>query len=162
MITKVFFGLTRLANELVKEFHPDLIANLHDVIRTKVLDKIYRRKGLKVFKINKGKEEKEHLTDIWNLHKTQLKKTVERYADVFREMGFKVELSHQLRPSSTIKSLIGSEFPGSIVKEECEPYEYTIQDTGEIITLSHRYVYRAEELTSSKVYSVPGNLSMAD
>jgi ADP-heptose:LPS heptosyltransferase len=53
---KGFFGLTRLANELVKEFHPDLIANLHDVIRTKILDKIYRRKGLKVFKINKGRK----------------------------------------------------------------------------------------------------------
>jgi len=35
-------------------------------------------------------------------------------------------------------------------------------DTGEIITLSHRYVYRAEELSTSKVYSAPGNLSMAD
>ena len=104
---KGFFGLNRLANELIKEFHPDLIANLHDVIRTKILDKIYRRKGLKVFKINKGKEEKEHLTDIWNLNKVQLKRTVERYADVFREMGFKVELSHQLRPASTEKSGIG-------------------------------------------------------
>lgn len=104
---KGFFGLTRLANELIKEFNPDLIANLHDVIRTKILDKIYRRKGLKVFKINKGKEEKEHLTDIWNLNKIQLKKTVERYADVFREMGFKVELSHQLRPASIQKSGIG-------------------------------------------------------
>jgi len=104
---KGFFGLNRLANELIKEFQPDLIANLHDVIRTKILDKIYRRKGLKVFKINKGKEEKEHLTDIWNLDKVQLKRTVERYADVFREMGFKVELSHQLRPTSTQKSGIG-------------------------------------------------------
>ncbi len=62
----------------------------------------------------------------------------------------------------TCKSLIGSEFPGSIVKEECEPYEYTIQDTGEIITLSHRYVYRAEELTTSKVYSASGNFAMTD
>jgi ADP-heptose:LPS heptosyltransferase len=104
---KGFFGLTKLANELIKEFKPDLIANLHDVIRTKVLDGIYRRKGLKVFKINKGKEEKEHLTDVWNLNKVQLKRTVERYADVFREMGFKVELSHQLRPASTNKSGIG-------------------------------------------------------
>ena len=41
----------------------------HDVIRTKILDRIYRRKGLKVFKIDKGKEEKEHLTDVWNLEK---------------------------------------------------------------------------------------------
>jgi ADP-heptose:LPS heptosyltransferase len=104
---KGFFGLTRLANELIKEFHPDLIANLHDVIRTKILDKIYRRKGLKVFKINKGKEEKEHLTDIWNLNKIQLKKTVERYADVFREMGFTFELSHELRPASGKREGIG-------------------------------------------------------
>lgn len=104
---KGFFGLTRLANELIKEFHPDLIANLHDVIRTKILDKIYRRKGLKVFKINKGKEEKEHLTDIWNLNKIQLKKTVERYADVFREMGFTFELSHELRPASGKREGVG-------------------------------------------------------
>ena len=104
---KGIFGLRRLANELIKEFHPDLIANLHDVIRTKILDRIYRRKGFKVFKINKGKEEKEELTDVWNLNKVQLKKTVERYADVFRAMGFKVELSHKLRPASVQKSGIG-------------------------------------------------------
>lgn len=104
---KGLFGLRRLGNELIKEFKPDYIANLHDVIRTKILDRIYRRKGLKVFKINKGKEEKEHLTDVWNLDKVQLKKTVERYADVFREMGFKVELSHKLRPVSAHKSGIG-------------------------------------------------------
>jgi ADP-heptose:LPS heptosyltransferase len=104
---KGFFGLNRLANELIKEFHPNLIANLHDVIRTKILDKIYSTKGFKVFKINKGKEEKEHLTDIWNLNKIQLKRTVERYADVFREMGFQVTLSHELRPAKFNKSGIG-------------------------------------------------------
>lgn len=104
---KGLFGLRKLSNELIREFNPDCIANLHDVIRTKVLDRIYRRKGLKVFKIDKGKEEKEHLTDVWNLEKLQLKSTVERYADVFREMGFKVELSHQLRPVSAQKSGIG-------------------------------------------------------
>lgn len=104
---KGFFGLNRLANELLKEFHPDMIANLHDVIRTKILDKICRRKGMMVFKIDKGKEEKEKLTDIWNLEKEQLKTTVERYADVFREMGFKVELSNRLRPNSSPKSGIG-------------------------------------------------------
>ncbi|CAD0222637.1 ADP-heptose:LPS heptosyltransferase [Chryseobacterium sp. JV274] len=104
---KGLFGLRKLSNELIREFNPDCIANLHDVIRTKVLDRIYRRKGLKVFKIDKGKEEKEHLTDVWNLEKVQLRKTVERYADVFRKMGFKVELSHQLRPTSEHQSGIG-------------------------------------------------------
>ncbi len=104
---KGFFGLNRLANDLLNEFQPDLIANLHDVIRTKILDKIYRRKGLKVYKIDKGKEEKERLTDVWNLNKVQLKTTVERYADVFRKMGFTIELSHQLRPITHQKSGIG-------------------------------------------------------
>lgn len=104
---KGFLGLRKLAKELLYEFRPNYIADLHDVIRTKILDKIYVRKGHRVFKINKGKEEKEELTDVWNLDKIQLKKTVERYADVFREMGFRVELSHQLRPQSNEKSGIG-------------------------------------------------------
>lgn len=104
---KGFLGLRRLAKELLNEFQPDYIADLHDVIRSKILSKIYKRKGLKVFKINKGKEEKEHLTDVWNLDKIQLKKTVERYADVFREMGFSLTLSHQLRSICNDKSGIG-------------------------------------------------------
>lgn len=104
---KGFLGIRRLSKQLLHEFQPDYITDLHDVIRTKILDKIYKRKGLKVFKIDKGKEEKEKLTDVWDLDKTQLKKTVERYADVFRDMGFKVELSHELRSKSDQKSGIG-------------------------------------------------------
>lgn len=41
----------------------------------------------------------------------------------------------------TCESLIGSTFPGSIKREECDEYEYTIPDTGEIINLQHRWVY---------------------
>ena len=40
------------------------------------------------------------------------------------------------------KSLIGTQFPGRIVKVECEPYEYTIKETGEIIELNHRWEYQ--------------------
>jgi hypothetical protein len=42
---------------------------------------------------------------------------------------------------NTCKSLIGEEIPGSIVKVETQPYEYTVPETGEIITLSHRWEY---------------------
>lgn len=42
------------------------------------------------------------------------------------------------------KSLIGTDFPGTIQKVEVEPYEYTIDGTGEVITLSHRYEYIGE------------------
>lgn len=104
---KGIFGMRRLANELEKEFQPDLIADFHDVIRTKILNRIFKLKGYRVFKINKGKEEKENLTDVWNLDKKQLKRTVERYADVFREMNFQVTLSHKLRPKSQLKHGLG-------------------------------------------------------
>ena len=45
----------------------------------------------------------------------------------------------------TCQALVGTQMPGSIEREECEPYEYTVQSTGEIITLSHRYCYVPEE-----------------
>jgi len=46
---------------------------------------------------------------------------------------------------STCESLKGTQLPGTIQKVQVEPYEYTIQDTGEMITLSHRYEYIGEE-----------------
>ena len=42
---------------------------------------------------------------------------------------------------ATCKAFIGAEIEGEIEKELCEPYEYTIKDTGEVIDLSHRYTY---------------------
>ena len=50
----------------------------------------------------------------------------------------------------TCKALIGTEMPGSIEKQECEPYEYTVEDTGEIITLTHKYMYVPESATPQK------------
>lgn len=41
----------------------------------------------------------------------------------------------------TCKALVGMEMPGTIQKVDCEPYEYTIQETGEVILLSHRNEY---------------------
>ncbi|TXF76405.1 glycosyltransferase family 9 protein [Chryseobacterium sp.] len=104
---KGFFGMGKLAGELTDEFKPDYIADLHDVIRTKILNRIFRRKRFPVFKVDKGKEEKDVLTDIWNIEKSPLKHTTERYADVFREIGLSVQLSHQYRETSAEKSGIG-------------------------------------------------------
>jgi hypothetical protein len=44
----------------------------------------------------------------------------------------------------TSAGLVGQEIPGTIEKVPCEPYEVTNQETGEIITLSNRYVYKPE------------------
>ena len=45
----------------------------------------------------------------------------------------------------TCQALIGTELPGAVKKVDCEEYEYTIKDTGEVITLSHRFEYVEQE-----------------
>lgn len=44
----------------------------------------------------------------------------------------------------TCSALIGTEMSGSISKESCEPFSYIVKETGEEITLSHRWVYVSE------------------
>lgn len=54
------------------------------------------------------------------------------------------------------ESLIGTQMPGVIVKEVCEPFNYVIKETGEEITLNHRWVYKSEEeLQKPKATSMP-------
>ena len=43
------------------------------------------------------------------------------------------------------KGLIGTQLPGAVRKVITEPYEYTVEETGEMISLSHRYEYISEE-----------------
>jgi len=42
------------------------------------------------------------------------------------------------------QSLIGEKLPGSIVRMETEAYEFALPETGEVITLSHRWQYMKE------------------
>ncbi|KJD31239.1 hypothetical protein PK35_15495 [Tamlana nanhaiensis] len=46
----------------------------------------------------------------------------------------------------TCQQIIGQEFPGKIVKVDVEPYEYALPETGEIITLEHRWEYQDESM----------------
>jgi hypothetical protein len=43
------------------------------------------------------------------------------------------------------KALIGREIPGRIAKVACEEFEYTIEETGEVITLKHRWEFQPDE-----------------
>lgn len=42
---------------------------------------------------------------------------------------------------STCEKLVGTEMAGTVEKVACDPYDYTVPDTGEVITLSHRWEY---------------------
>lgn len=104
---KGLWGMVRLAKDLNEKYHPDYIADLHNVIRTKIMSKAFKFLGNKIYTIDKGREEKQDLIAIDNLDKHQLKSTVERYADVFRKMGFSVKLSHKINPKTNNKQGIG-------------------------------------------------------
>jgi len=41
----------------------------------------------------------------------------------------------------TAKVLVGQQIPGRIERVACEAYDYSIEQTGEVITLTHRYEY---------------------
>jgi hypothetical protein len=50
----------------------------------------------------------------------------------------------------TCSALIGTQIPGNIEKVECDPYQYTVKDTGDVIMLHHRYLYQPEGVSPIK------------
>lgn len=44
----------------------------------------------------------------------------------------------------TCKSVVGEKLPGSIQKRPCEPFEYTVHETGEVIEMNYRWQYLPE------------------
>ena len=41
---------------------------------------------------------------------------------------------------------VGKQLPGSIIKEECDPYDYVIPESGEVIRLGHSWTYIPDEV----------------
>lgn len=92
---KGFAGLYRLFKEL-KQYRCDAVSDLHDNIRSHIISFFFRLSGIKVERIDKGRKEKKALTRPEHKILTQLRPTIERYADVFRRLGFEVTLKHKL------------------------------------------------------------------
>lgn len=65
---------------------------------------------------------------------------------------------------ASASALVGSSLPGQVVRVDSEPYEYTIKDTGEVISLSHRYEYQPEPVRSNSTveHSSEPLLELAD
>ena len=95
---KGVLGLYRLFKEL-KKLEIDAIADIHNVLRSKILCLFFVTSGIKHAIIDKGRAEKKALTRIKNKIFKQLKTTHERYSDVFRKLGFEVDLSNPKFPS---------------------------------------------------------------
>lgn len=89
-------GLWRLFHEL-KKHDIDYVADLHNNIRSRILALFFKTAGYHLATLDKARHRKKELTRKKHRVFKQLRPTVERYADVFRALGFPVKLSHQLK-----------------------------------------------------------------
>jgi len=90
---KGFFGLLKLSKE-AKSLGIEAVADLHNVIRSKIITKYLWFSGKKTATVNKGRAEKKALTRETNKVFKQLKTTHQRYADVFEKLGHPLDLSN--------------------------------------------------------------------
>lgn len=93
-------GIFSLYFEL-RKFNFDAVADLHSVLRSHILRSLCRFSGKIVAKIDKGRAEKKALTRAENKVFKQLKATPERYADVFRELGFDLKLESIVKTNAS-------------------------------------------------------------
>ncbi|MGB5692392.1 MAG: glycosyltransferase family 9 protein [Flavobacteriaceae bacterium] len=93
-------GMGRLYSHLAK-MEIDAVADLHNVLRTKILKKYFLLSKIPFVQIDKGRKEKRALTRPLNKKFGPLKSTFERYADVFRQLGFDIDLEES-RPQTRL------------------------------------------------------------
>ena len=92
-------GLWRLFGEL-KHYEIDYVADLHNNIRSRILSLFFKTAGFPLAILDKARHSKKELTRRKHKIFKPLRPTVERYADVFRQLGFPIKLSHKLRKQS--------------------------------------------------------------
>ena len=108
---KGFLGLFRLFLELRKS-KIDAFADLHNVLRSKVIRGLFALSGKKVAFTDKGRKEKKEVTRGVNKIFRPLPTVFERHAKVFEALGFPINLSNPTFPdksklSSEILSVVG-------------------------------------------------------
>ena len=107
---KGFIGLLRLFADLQK-LKIDAFADLHNVLRSKIITKLMALSGKKTATVNKGRAEKASLTRPENKILKQLPTMFERHCQVFEKLGFTIDLSQLQFPE---KALLDSEISALI------------------------------------------------
>jgi ADP-heptose:LPS heptosyltransferase len=87
---KGFLGLVRLFQDL-KRLNIDSFADLHNVLRSKVIRNLFALSGKKIASVDKGRAEKKALTQAENKMFKPLPSMFERHAKVFEQLGFTID-----------------------------------------------------------------------
>lgn len=109
---KGIIGLWRLFKELKRE-RPNAVADLHNVLRSRVLSFFFSFTKIPLARIDKGRAEKKALTALKNKNFKPLKTTHDRYVEVFKKLGYSLSSEvnwHQPKRalSTTAQQLVGA------------------------------------------------------
>jgi ADP-heptose:LPS heptosyltransferase len=109
---KGLFGLFRLYKDL-KKLHVHAVADLHNVLRTKVITSLFKRRGKTVATLNKMRAERAKLTARTKSVFEPMPHLTALHAEVFAQLGFPVDLTNPVFPpaetlTEDITSTIGS------------------------------------------------------
>ena len=108
---KGLFGLMKLARKLRKEYEVDAVADLHNVLRTRVIGFFMKLHGIPVVKLDKERARRKALIT----HKGgPVTSTLDRYRNVFKELGFET-------PDNFTRLYDGKPLPVSPIVLEKEP-----------------------------------------
>jgi ADP-heptose:LPS heptosyltransferase len=100
---KGFAGLLRLFSDL-RKLNIDAVADLHNVLRSKVIRTLFSLTGKKVAATNKGRKDKKELTKLEIKTISPTKSMFERHCETFEKLGFPMNLESPVFPESTILS----------------------------------------------------------
>lgn len=100
---KGFLGLLRLFSDL-RKLNIDVVADLHNVLRSKVVRTLFALSGKKVAATDKGRRDKKELTklEIKTISPTQ--SMFSRHGETFEKLGFPLDLNNPTFPKKTILS----------------------------------------------------------
>ena len=85
-----FRGILQLYQDL-KDIEVDAIADLHNVLRSKVVRYLFSATNIPTASIDKGRKEKKALVSLKNKNFKQLKTSIQRYVEVFENLGFLID-----------------------------------------------------------------------
>lgn len=100
---KGFLGLIRLFSDL-RKLHIDAVADLHNVLRSKVVRTLFALTGKKVAATDKGRKEKKALTKLADKTISPTKSMFDRHAKTFERLGFPLNLDHPIFPKKALLS----------------------------------------------------------
>jgi ADP-heptose:LPS heptosyltransferase len=98
---KGFLGLLWLYKDL-RALHIDAFADLHNVLRSKIVNTLFALSGKKTASVDKGRVEKKALTRPENKIFKPLTTMFERHEKVFEQLGFSVNLDNPIFPQKAI------------------------------------------------------------